>query len=62
MDLALNNLQRLICHKTKPNQTKLINSFMKTTACFPSGLLLQSRHGFSHFLALDSIWVFATYP
>ncbi len=21
-DLALNNLQRLICHKTKPNQTK----------------------------------------
>ena len=23
MDLALNNLQRLICHKTKPNQTKL---------------------------------------
>ena len=22
MDLALNNLQRLICHKTKPNQTK----------------------------------------
>ena len=23
MDLALNNLQYLICHKTKPNQTKL---------------------------------------
>ena len=22
MDLALNNLERLICHKTKPNQTK----------------------------------------
>ena len=22
MDLALNNLQRLICHKTKQNQTK----------------------------------------
>ena len=22
MDLALNNLQGLICHKTKPNQTK----------------------------------------
>ena len=21
MDLALNNLQRLICHKTKPNET-----------------------------------------
>ena len=24
MDLALNNLQRLICHKTKPNQTNQI--------------------------------------
>ena len=24
MDLALNNLQRLICHKTKPNQTKSV--------------------------------------
>ena len=22
MDLALNNVQTLICHKTKPNQTK----------------------------------------
>ena len=26
MDLALNNLQRLICHKTKPNQTKHLQS------------------------------------
>ena len=25
MDLALNNLQRLICHKTKPNQTNQSN-------------------------------------
>ena len=25
MDLALNNLQRLICHKTKPNQTTATN-------------------------------------
>ena len=24
MDLVLNNLQRLICHKTKPNQHDLI--------------------------------------
>ena len=23
MDLALNNLQWLICHKTKPNQTNI---------------------------------------
>ena len=30
MDLALNNLQWLICHKTKPNQTKLkINNFLQ---------------------------------
>ena len=27
MDLALNNLQRLICHKTKPNQPT--NSFFE---------------------------------
>ena len=26
MDLALNNLQWLICHKTKPNQTKAMYS------------------------------------
>ena len=25
MDLALNNQQWLMCHKTKPNQTKSIN-------------------------------------
>ena len=24
-DLALDNLQWLVCHKTKPNQTKLIS-------------------------------------
>ena len=23
-DLVLNNLQRLICHKTKPNQIKIL--------------------------------------
>ena len=30
-DLALNNLQWLICHKTKPNQTKsyMFNIFVK---------------------------------
>ena len=26
MDLVLNNLQWLICHKAKPNQTKPYNS------------------------------------
>ena len=24
LDLALNNLEWLICHKTKPNQTKIV--------------------------------------
>ena len=28
MDLALNNLQRLICHKTKPNQTRILQNFL----------------------------------
>ena len=28
MDLALNNLQRLICHKTKPNQTEDIGGVL----------------------------------
>ena len=34
MDLALNNLQRLICHKnrTKPNQTKAIVLLVKFKA------------------------------
>ena len=27
MDLALNNLQRLTCYKTKPNQIKLLPNF-----------------------------------
>ena len=29
MDLVLNNLQRLICHKTKPNQTKHLTQIPK---------------------------------
>ena len=28
MDLALNNLQQLICHKTQPNQTKPNQKYM----------------------------------
>ena len=36
MDLALNNLQRWICHKTKPNQTKLNQTY------FPDDKLLDS--------------------
>ena len=35
MDLALNNLQRLICHKTKQNQTKpLTISLIKPHALY----------------------------
>ena len=29
MDLALNNLQRLICHKTQQTKPNLMNFFMK---------------------------------
>ena len=38
MDLALNNVQWLICHKTKPNQTKPIR-------CQAINLTLQSLGG-----------------
>ena len=34
LDLALNNLQWLICHKTKPNQTKPNLSFSYVKLCF----------------------------
>ena len=33
MDLALDNLQRLICHKTKPNQTKPKESWRSEETC-----------------------------
>ena len=38
MDLALNNLQWLICHKTKPNQTNIyinmvFEEFSEVTIC-----------------------------
>ena len=32
MDLALNNLQWLICHKTKPNQTHIPETFTALSA------------------------------
>ena len=37
MDLALNSLQRLICHKTKPNQTK-----PKITRGCPRGVMVKA--------------------
>ena len=41
-DLALNNLQWLICHKTKPNQTKFtltlpVRVLNNQTTTLPSG-------------------------
>ena len=35
MDLALNNLQRLICHKTKPNQTKMPHTLVRKPCLKP---------------------------
>ena len=36
MDLALNNLNRLICHKTQTNQTKRnLNKFLLQTVLLP---------------------------
>ena len=32
-DLSLNNLQWLICHKTKPNKTKAINHSLLIISC-----------------------------
>ena len=42
MDLAINNLQRLICHKTQPNQT--ISSFTMhfCNKCFSTHNLILS--------------------
>ena len=35
MDLALNNLQWLICHKTKPNQIDLFKNNFRYNHCRP---------------------------
>ena len=51
MDLALNNLQRLICHKTqqtKPNQT--INFFLKYFCYFIFNILTQRNEGIKSIL------------
>ena len=44
MDLALNNQQRLICHKTqqtKPNQTKNIASICNSYPVFSSKFIVR---------------------
>ena len=57
MDLALNNLQRLICHKTKPNQTKPIGvvAFKKDTFGSPTFYV------FLYFIHFDILFIFIFY-
>ena len=38
MNLALNNLQMLICHKTQTNQTNPVDSFTWTQLCWPTSI------------------------
>ena len=38
MDLALNNLQRLICHKT--HQTKQVSIYSNKIIFFPSSIMI----------------------
>ena len=45
MDLALNNRQWLICHKTKPNQTKpMLNTNNFHTVSWFQVLLCNTKH------------------
>ena len=44
-DLALNNLQWLICHKTKPNQLKVL--LKKNHSCKSLGSIKRMRQGVS---------------
>ena len=43
MDLALDNLQRLICHKTKPNQTKTKTNHPHNSHTYINGILILIR-------------------
>ena len=44
MNLGLNKLQLLICHKTKPKQTKLLVYLFKTDQTI--GLSIQNRQNY----------------
>ena len=52
MDLALNNLQMLICHKTKPNQTN---------DGAPQRILLCVTNFVHYFLYLSRVFISNTY-
>ena len=41
MDLALNNLQWLMCHKTKPNETKS-NKVVVNVRALPTSLIVET--------------------
>ena len=48
MDLALNNLQRLICHKTqqtKPNQIRILGKKVILRFLFYVSFLIRGYHG-----------------
>ncbi len=40
-DLALDNLQGLICHKTQPNQTKPFNCVQTNELCFLKNVIYR---------------------
>ena len=53
MDLALNNLQRLICHKTKPNQEKV--ALLSNEIDFVKNFIISLITNQLHFLKIFSL-------
>ncbi len=49
MDLALNNLQRLICHKTQPTNKPTVSKRHVSVLCF--GAFLQAIYALSPILS-----------
>ena len=59
MDLALNNLQRLICHKTKPNkQTYLIQFFFSSYISSSFHIFFSSFFYLLHFYFIPATFLF----
>ena len=55
MDLALYNLQKLICHKTKPNQTKPKPSVWLLIICILCTYISADSTGLIFFCHTDNI-------
>ena len=53
--LALNNLQWLICHRTKPNQTKTKNALLSSFFIIISEIIQASFNSFDTFSVFDLI-------